>query len=40
VLYRGTEFVAAVTEKADAAAYFVEAVDGKAAETRLDTQRL
>jgi len=40
VLYRGTQLVAAVAEKADAAAYFVEAVDGEAAETRLDTRRL
>jgi hypothetical protein len=40
VLYRGTEFVEAVTEKADAVAYFVDAVDGEAAETRLDTRRV
>jgi peptidase E len=40
VLYCGTEFVEAVAEKADAAAYFVEAVDGEAVETRLDTRRL
>jgi peptidase E len=40
VLYRGTEFVEAVAEKANAAAYFVEAVDGEAVETRLDTRRL
>jgi peptidase E len=40
VLYRGTEFVEAVAEKADAAVYFVEAVDGEAVETRLDTRRL
>jgi peptidase E len=40
VLYRGTDFVESVAEKADAAAYFVEAVDGEAVETRLDTRRL
>jgi peptidase E len=40
VLYRGTEFVDAVAEKADAVAYFVEAVDGEAVETRLDTRRV
>jgi peptidase E len=40
VLYRGTEYVEAVAEKADAAAYFVEAVDGGAVETRLDVRRL
>jgi peptidase E len=40
VLYRGTEFVDAVAEKADAVAYFVEAVDGEAVETRLDTRRI
>jgi peptidase E len=40
VLYRGTDYVEAVAEKDDAAAYFVEAVDGEAIETRLDTRRL
>jgi peptidase E len=40
VLYRGTEFVEAVAEKADAVAYFVETVDGEAVETRLDTRRI
>jgi peptidase E len=41
VLYRGTEFVEAVTEKDDAAAYTVEpGPDGTAVETRLDTRRL
>jgi peptidase E len=40
VLYRGTEFLEAVAEKADTAAYFVEAVDGEAVETRLDVRRL
>jgi peptidase E len=40
VLYRGTEYVGAVAEKADVAAYFVEAVDGEAVETRLDVRRL
>jgi peptidase E len=40
VLYRGTEFIDAVAEKADAVAYFVEAVDGEAVETRLDTRRI
>jgi peptidase E len=36
VLYRGTEFVEAVTERDGAAAYFVD----RAAEVRLDTRRL
>jgi peptidase E len=44
VLYRGTEFVEAVTEKDDKAAYYVEAgtadAAGTAVETRLDTRRL
>lgn len=40
VLYRGTEFVEAVAEKDGAAAYFVEARDGVAVETQLDTQRV
>lgn len=40
VLYRGTEFVEAVTEKRGAAAYFVEAVDGAAVETTLDVRLL
>ncbi|HEV7204295.1 MAG TPA: peptidase E [Jatrophihabitans sp.] len=41
VLYRGTEFVEAVTELDDAAAYWVERdADGGAVETRLDTRRL
>jgi peptidase E len=41
VLYRGTEFVEAVTEKDDAYSYFVEP-DGRggAVETQLDTRRL
>jgi peptidase E len=42
--YRGTEFVEAVTEKDDKAAYYVEAgpdgIGGPAVETRLDTRRL
>lgn len=40
VLYRGTEFVAAVTERDDAGAYFVSAADGGVVETRLETRRL
>ena len=41
VLYRGTEFVEAVSEKDGAGAYFVErAADGTAVETELDTRRL
>ena len=40
VLYRGTEFVEAVSEKDRAAAYFVEQLDGTVVETRLDTRRL
>jgi peptidase E len=41
VLYRGTEFVEAVTEKDGVAAYYVEAdADGTATEIRLDPRRL
>jgi peptidase E len=41
VLYRGTDFVEAVTERDGAAAYFVEADnDGDTHEFRLDTRRL
>jgi peptidase E len=41
VLYRGTEMVEALTERDDAAAYWVErGPDGAAVETRLDTRRL
>jgi peptidase E len=41
VLYRGTDFVEAVTEKDGAAAYYVErGPGGSATETRLDTRRL
>jgi peptidase E len=41
VLYRGTEFVEAVTEKDDKAAYWVEPDGhGGAVETQLDTRRL
>lgn len=41
VLYRGTEFVEAVSEKDGKGAYYVEAdSDGTAVETRLDTRRL
>src|SRR5882757_3850230 len=41
VLYRGTEFVEAVTEKDGVAAYYVEAgADGTASEIRLDPRRL
>lgn len=39
VLYRGTEFAEALTEKRDKAAYFVErGPDGGAVETRLETR--
>jgi hypothetical protein len=41
VLYRGTTFVEAVSEKPDAGAYYVERDAGTGAvETRLDTRRL
>ena len=40
VLYRGTEFAEAVSERDDAAVYFIESVDGEVVETRLDTRRL
>ena len=41
VLYHGTEFVEAVSEKPDAGAYYVERdVNGGAVETRLETRRL
>ena len=40
VLYRGTEFVEALAERDDAAAYRVIAEDGRAVETRLDVRRL
>jgi peptidase E len=40
VLYRGAKFLEAVREVDDAAAYWVEGVDGGAEESRLDTRRL
>ena len=41
VLYRGTTYIQAVTEKTDAAAYFVSpGTDGTATEVRLDTKVL
>lgn len=40
IVYRGTEVVEAVAERDRAGAYRVEAVDGRAAETRLDPRRL
>lgn len=41
VLYRGTEFVEAVTEEDGKAAYWVERGEGgHALETRLETRRL
>ena len=40
ILYRGTEFVAAVSEIDGAAAYFVTPPEGGVVETRLDTRRL
>jgi peptidase E len=40
VLYRGTEFVEAVTDVEGKHAYFVEQIDGAAVETELTTRRL
>ena len=40
LLYRGTEFVEALAERDDAAAYSVVPEDGRAVETRLDVRRL
>jgi peptidase E len=41
VLYRGTEFVEALSEEDDAGVYFVErSADGTAVETELETRRL
>ena len=41
VLYQGTEFVAALSERDGAGAYYVErGPDGRAVETALDVQRL
>lgn len=40
LLYRGTDFIEAVAENADAGAYFVEAHDRAAMETALDVRRL
>lgn len=40
VLYRGTEFVAAVAENDRAGAYFIERGDGGVVETPLDVRRL
>ena len=40
VVYRGTEFIEAVSETEGAAAYFVTTTDDGAEETRLDTRRL
>lgn len=40
VLYRGTEFIEAVSEVDDAAAYWVERTDTGVEEIRLDTRRL
>jgi peptidase E len=40
VLYRGTDFVDALSECDGAAAYFVENANGRADEVRLDTRRL
>lgn len=40
LLYRGTDFIEAVAENADAGAYFVEAHDRTAMETALDVRRL
>ena len=40
VVYRGTEFVEAVTETNDAAAYFVTPMEDGTAEARLDARKL
>jgi hypothetical protein len=40
VVYRGTEFVEAVTENDSAAAYFVTTTGNGVVETRLETRRL
>ena len=40
LVYRGTDFVEAVSERDGAAAYFVEVDDGAAVEHRVDTRRL
>jgi peptidase E len=40
VLYRGTEFVEALAERDDAAAYRVTAEDGRAVEVQLDVRRI
>ena len=40
LLYRGTDFVEAVSETGSAGAYFIEECDGAAAETALDVRRL
>jgi peptidase E len=40
LVYRGTDFVEAVSERDGAAAYFVEVDDGAAVERRVDTRRL
>ncbi len=41
LVYRGTDFVEAVSERDGAAAYFVSATaNGAAEESRLDTRRL
>jgi peptidase E len=40
LLYRGTQFVEALSEKDGAAAYFVETIDAEVVETVLDVRRL
>jgi peptidase E len=40
VLYRGTDFVEAISERDGAAAYFVTSEEGRAVETKLDTRRI
>jgi hypothetical protein len=40
LLYRGTDFVEAVSERDGAAAYFVESDGSEAVEVRLGTRRL
>jgi hypothetical protein len=40
LLYRGTQFVEALSEKDGAAAYYVETIDAEVVETVLDVRRL
>jgi hypothetical protein len=40
LLYRGAQFIEAVSESSSAGAYFIEAHGGAAVETALDVRRL